>query len=143
MGHTGAVPEDAEADPPGPLIGSGRAADVYDLGDGRVLRRNRSGGSTAREAAVMGHVRAHGYPVPRVHDADGPDLVMDRVEGPTMLEAFGRKPWRLWGWADLLADLHRQLGAVPVPDLDLPRREGPAEVLVPVDQHPDNVLLTA
>ena len=29
-------------DEPGPLIASGRAADVYDLGDGTVLRRYRT-----------------------------------------------------------------------------------------------------
>ena len=66
-------------DDPGPLIGSGRAADVYDIGDGRVLRRNRTGAGTEREAAVMRHLWRHGYPVPEVHHADGADLVMDRA----------------------------------------------------------------
>ena len=31
------------AEMPGPLIGAGRSADVYDIGDGRVLRRYRDG----------------------------------------------------------------------------------------------------
>lgn len=64
--------------PPGPLIAHGRAADVFDLGDGRVLRRYRSvpvDRLVEREAAVMTHLAAHGYPVPRVHDAAGADLI--------------------------------------------------------------------
>lgn len=130
-------------DDPGPLIGSGRAADVYDLGDGRVLRRNRTGEPTEREAAVMRHLWRHGYPVPQVHDADGADLVMDRVDGPTMLEAFGRRPWMIRSWARLLASLHQRLEAVPVPDLAIPERFGAPQVLVHADLHPDNVMLTS
>ena len=126
---------------PGPLLGSGRAADVYDIGGGRVLRRNRNGASTAREAAVMGHVHAHGYPVPEVFDAEAGDLVMERLEGPTMLEAFGSRPWRLRGWSRMLADLHLRLEDVPRPEVELPVR-GCAEAIVHGDLHPDNVILT-
>ena len=42
------------AGPPGPLIGSGRAADVYALGDGKVLRRYRFARSCTAEAGLMG-----------------------------------------------------------------------------------------
>ncbi|MGI9603318.1 MAG: phosphotransferase [Acidimicrobiales bacterium] len=132
---------DGTADP-GPLIGTGRAADVYDIGRGRVLRRNRNGASTAREAAVMTHLAQHGYPVPRVHDADGGDLVMDRINGSTMLDAFPHRPWKLRAWARMLADLHHRLLPIPVPDLDIPERFGPPSVLIHGDLHPDNVMLT-
>ncbi len=115
---------------------------MYDLGDGRVLRRNRSGASTDDEAAVMRHLRRHGYPVPEIHAADGADIVMDRVDGPTMLEAFGRRPWMISSWARLLASLHHRLEAVPVPELALPERFGVPEVLVHGDLHPDNVMLS-
>ncbi len=90
----------------------------------------------------MRHLRAHGYPVPQVHDADGADIVMDRLEGSTMLEAFGRRPWMIRSWARLLASLHHRLEDIPVPDLALPERFGPPEVLVHADLHPDNVMLT-
>jgi aminoglycoside phosphotransferase (APT) family kinase protein len=130
-------------DDPGPLIGKGRAADVYDIGGGRVLRRNRSGAPTDREAAVMQHLWRHGYPVPQVHDADGADIVMDRVDGPTMLQVFGRRPWMIRSWGRLLASLHHRLEAVPIPDLSLPQRFGAPEVLVHADLHPDNVMLTS
>ncbi len=133
---------DAE-DAAGPLIGRGRAADVYDLGGGRVLRRNRNGASTEREAAVMRHVAAHGYPVPEVFAAEGPDLVMTRLDGPTMLQAFGARPWRLRRWTRMLADLHLRLEEIPLPDIDLPARAGATETLTHGDLHPDNVILTA
>ncbi len=35
---------------PGTLVGAGRNADVYDIGDGRVLRRYRDGRETRRSA---------------------------------------------------------------------------------------------
>jgi hypothetical protein len=59
---------------PGPwkLVGSGRHADVYDLGDGRVLRRYRDASAVAdREAGVMVHAWSHGVPVPEVFDVSG------------------------------------------------------------------------
>lgn len=126
---------------PGPLIGSGRAADVFDIGAGRVLRRNRDGSSTEREADVMRHLHARGFPVPEVFESDGPDLVLERVVAPTMLDAFARRPWRLRAWARQLASLHRHLEAVPVHDVDLPARFGEPEVIVHADFHPDNVML--
>ncbi|TKJ22877.1 phosphotransferase [Blastococcus sp. CCUG 61487] len=127
---------------PGPLLGRGRDADVYDLGPGRVLRRYRDPGASAeREAAVMVHARAHGLPVPEVFDVDGPDLVMARVEGPTMLAAVLRRPWTITRQATVLAELHRAVHAVPAPDL-LDRRTGPGDALLHLDLHPENVLLT-
>lgn len=51
------------SDQPGKLIGSGRAADVYDLGDGTVLRRYRAQvDDVEREAEVMRYVRSQGFP---------------------------------------------------------------------------------
>ena len=33
-----------------------------------------------------------GYPVPVVHDTDGPDLVMDRLVGPTLRASIASRP---------------------------------------------------
>lgn len=133
---------------PGPLIGRGRAADVYDLGDGRVLRRYRRSRSTPgqveREATVMRHLAAAGFPVPEVHDADGDDLVMERLDGVSMLTDLERRPWRLVRHVDLWAVLHRRLAGVPVEGLrGVPVRFGPPEAVIHLDFHPDNIMLTS
>lgn len=127
-----------------PLIGKGRAADVYDLGGGRVLRRYRlaAAANAELEARAMQHLRAHGVPVPEVFEADGTDLVMERLDGPTMLDELKRRPWRARSIGRQLADLQAQVHRVPVDGLELRRRcEGDA--ILHLDLHPDNVILTA
>ena len=69
-------------------LASGRDADVFALDDGRVLRRYRAGGDVAAEAAVMAYVADLGFPAPAVHEARGTDLVLERLDGPTMLAAL-------------------------------------------------------
>lgn len=133
---------------PGVIVGRGRDADVYDLGGGRVLRRPRQPGRehlVAREATVMRHLRAHGYPVPEVFDVDGGDMVMERLEGVTMLTDLERGPWRLRRHAATWAELMTRLGTVPVDGLagsDLPVRFGAATSVLHLDFHPDNIMLT-
>ena len=74
---------------------TGLASGTVAVGDGRVLRRNRGGRSTEVEALTMQHCGAHGYPVPEVFDADGPDIVMQRLDGPTMLAEMSARPWTM------------------------------------------------
>lgn len=137
------------SDPGLPLLASGRAADVYDVGDGTVLRRYRAKPAAtfdvAYEARLMTWASDHGIRVPRTHRAEAADLVMDRVDGPTMLEDLERRPWRLAHHSRVLADLHRQLEATPAPPWVRP---GPNTVptgasLVHLDLHPMNVILSA
>jgi len=127
---------------PGRLLGSGRSAGIYDIGDGRILRRYHDPARTAqREAEIITWAGAHGVPVPAVFDASGPDLVMERVDGPTMLADLARRPWRLPGHAARLARLHQQVHAVPaLAWLRAPFGDGGA--LLHMDLHPDNVLLS-
>ena len=80
--------------PPGPLLARGRSADVYDVGDGQVLRRyRRSSQDTAYEIRVMRFVAGQGIRVPAVFDL-GPkhladrDILMERIDGTTMREDF-------------------------------------------------------
>jgi len=138
---------------PGTLIGSGRNADVYDLGDGRVLRRYRDHRDTwrvAAEAEVMALARAGGVPAPEVFDVSGADIVMARATGPTMLNAIERRPWTAGAHARLLARLHglvHQVPAARLAGLALRPRSGevpPADtdVLLHMDLHPQNVILT-
>jgi Ser/Thr protein kinase RdoA (MazF antagonist) len=80
----------------------------------------------------MEHARAHGYPVPQVHEVRDDSLVLERVDGPTMLAELRRRPWRMRGHARTLAELHHRLHAISFEDGQL----------LHVDLHPDNVLLS-
>jgi aminoglycoside phosphotransferase (APT) family kinase protein len=118
------------------LIATGRDADVFALGEDRVLRRYRDGGDVAREADVMIYLAGHGFPVPAVHDATGADIVMARVNGPTMLTALRTGEVNAVVAGRTLADLHIQLRRIPArvsPD--------PAVRVLHMDLHPDNVIL--
>lgn len=70
----------------GELTASGRDCGIYADGSGMVVRRNRIGRSLEPEVRVMWHARSHGYPVPEVLDVDGPDMLMERLDGPNLLE---------------------------------------------------------
>jgi len=132
---------------PGALVGAGRSADVYEAGDGRVLRRYRDGRPSARvvrEAEVMAHARAHGVPVPEVFDVTESGIVMERADGPTMLDVLGKRPWTLRTQIRLLARLHAMVHAAPPLDwLPAPFGDGGTQVLLHRDLHPQNVILTA
>jgi Ser/Thr protein kinase RdoA (MazF antagonist) len=82
----------------------------------------------------MRHVARHSYRVPRMHDATGADLVLERVQGPTLLAALVSGDVAVRTGAELLADLHVRLHAVPP-------RPGTGQGVVHLDLHPDNVLL--
>ncbi|WP_258725676.1 phosphotransferase [Cellulomonas sp. NS3] len=129
-------------DAPGPLLTSGRDADVYALDDDRVLRRNRNGESVLREAAVVRHVWAHGFPAPQVFRAEGADLEMERLHGPTLLQALAAEEVPLREGAVVLAELLNRLHRLPVPQDDLLAVGGPDDVVVHLDLHPGNVVLT-
>lgn len=107
----------------------GRASTITDLGDGTVLR---IGGEPEREARIMAHARAHGYPVPRVHEVRADGLVLERIDGPTMGHHLARRPLLLPRFVRVLADLHSLLHAIPYEDA----------TLVHFDLHPENVMLT-
>src|SRR5256885_8559253 len=93
------------------LIASGRDADVFDLGDGRVLRRHKDGRPATKQADLLAYVAGHGYPVPALHDASGGDLVLEKLDGLEMQQVL--RPWNLARNARILADLHRRLHAIP------------------------------
>jgi streptomycin 6-kinase len=110
------------------LLASGRDADVFAHEPGKVLRRYRDGSDVAHEAAVMAYLGEQGFPVPEVFEADQTDLVMERVDGPTLLKAITTGEVEMadgmWILADLLNRLHL-----------LPGR------ILHMDLHPDNILL--
>lgn len=65
------------------VIAAGRASEIVELGEGRILRRFKGGGRPAREAAIMEHARAFGFPVPQVLEVLDDALVLERIDGPT------------------------------------------------------------
>jgi Ser/Thr protein kinase RdoA (MazF antagonist) len=120
-----------------PLIASGRTADVFALDGDRVLRRYRAGDDATGEMALMRYVAQHGFPAPAAYEATGPDLVLERLDGPTMLEALlagGIAPVTA---GEVLAELHDRLHALP------PRLVGHRDDrILHLDLHPANVVLT-
>ncbi|MGV9345116.1 phosphotransferase [Streptomyces spiralis] len=120
------------------LLAAGRDADVYALDSQRVLRRYRDEGDVAAEAAVMAYVGGLGFPVPQVYSANGGDLVLERLTGPTMLQALGTGEITAVAAADLLAGLHARLHALPP---QMPHKPGDRQVHL--DLHPANVMLEA
>jgi tRNA A-37 threonylcarbamoyl transferase component Bud32 len=122
------------------LLAAGRASEIFDLGNGRVLRRFRAGGDPDHEALAMEHARGHGYPVPRVWEVRTDALVLELIVGPTMLDHLLRRPWSLRDHARGLAQLHRRLHEIPAP-AGLPSA-GPGDRLLHLDLHPANVILS-
>ena len=122
----------------GPLLGSGRTAEVYAVDDQRVLRRVRAGIDVNSEAAALSYAVAHGYPAPRLYELRGQDMLMQRLYGPTMLTAVVTGEMHLGSVAAVLADLLRALHRLPPrPGADSQTR------LLHLDLHPDNVILTS
>ncbi|MFZ0218139.1 MAG: phosphotransferase, partial [Candidatus Dormiibacterota bacterium] len=133
-----------ETHPQGRILASGRASEIVLLDEHRVLRRVHGRGHHALEAALMRHARAHGYPVPEVHEVRPDGLVMERILGGTMWDDLCRNPSRAASHAGTLAELHRRLHRISPPP-EAPARYGepqPGNVLLHGDLHPLNVMLS-
>jgi tRNA A-37 threonylcarbamoyl transferase component Bud32 len=120
------------------LLAAGRNADVFALDTQRVLRRYRDDSDVTAEAVVMAYVDGLGFAVPRVYSAGGANLILERLTGPTMLQALGAGQMSAVMAASLLAGLHAQLHALPP---RMPHK--PGDRVVHLDLHPANVMLEA
>lgn len=98
----------------------------------------------AAEAQTMEYARAHGYPVPAVEEISdgGTDLVMERIDGTSMVAALARRPWTVGQQATTLAALHRRLHDIAAPDWLPPAPFGIGDRLLHLDLHPLNVMLS-
>jgi aminoglycoside phosphotransferase (APT) family kinase protein len=97
-----------------------------------------------KEATIMRYVARHGFPVPRVEEisADGSELVMERIDGPTMFAVLARRPWLLRRNAAVLAALHARLHAIPAPEW-LDTIVGGGDSVIHLDLHPLNVIVSS
>jgi aminoglycoside phosphotransferase (APT) family kinase protein len=125
------------------ILSSGRDGDIFALSSDLVLRKTRDGRSIAHEARIMRYVEEQGFPVPHIDEvrADGTEIVMERIHGPSMLDAMTR-PWNIAPNLRLLADLHDRLHEIEGPDWlpEMPDEAG--DRLLHLDLHPLNVMLS-
>jgi aminoglycoside phosphotransferase (APT) family kinase protein len=155
-------------------IGAGRAAEVYAWGEGRVLKLYHPHQAEAwgdRECRVTAAAFEAGLPAPRVFGLERLDgrlgMVMERLEGPSLLQLLGAQPWRVTAVARWVAEVQARLHAARLAGLE-PMRErlrwsiARAPLPAPIrsaaeaaldawpagdavchgDLHPDNVVLT-
>ncbi|MCL4862669.1 MAG: phosphotransferase [Caldilineaceae bacterium] len=160
----------------GPPLAHGRTATVYAWGDGQVLKLfvpDWSKGAVEYEADVARRAQTTGVPMPAVGDVVSLEgrlgIVYARVDGETLLQQFGARPWQalkiIRSLAELHADMHRRSApSLPAQRQRLARRirqpeQLPARLrgqalaaldslpdgdrLCHGDFHPDNVLITA
>lgn len=103
----------------GPLLGTGKVAEVYAWGDDLVLKLYKAGvpkTSAFREAAILSLVERAGLPAPHVHSVGGElhnrwGVMMTRVEGLPFAPALTTSPPSQPHLAALAA-LHRQIHEV-------------------------------
>jgi tRNA A-37 threonylcarbamoyl transferase component Bud32 len=86
----------------------------------------------------MRYLADHGYPVPAVYEAAGAEMVMERLDGPTMAQALAGGGLDIEEGATCLADLLRRLHETPV----WPGAATGSRILH-LDLHPENVIMAS
>ena len=125
-------------------IGAGREAEVFALGEGRVLRLARTAAfrqAVERERVALLAAGRSGAPVPALFervDVDGrPGLVLERLDAHDLLHGLLRRPWELalvpWVLARVHASLHEGEAPTELPDLRTEVVERLRSELVPSD----------
>ena len=110
---------------PGRLLASGRDGDIFEFGPGpraaQDARRPRR--SSTRRASCAYVARARLSRCPQIDEvrAGGTEIVMERIDGPMMMDAMVRPAVEdRRTTLRMLADLHDRLHVIPAPDW-LPR----------------------
>jgi uncharacterized protein (TIGR02172 family) len=104
------------------LVGKGFCSDVYVWGEGRVLKlfhgwvaRER----VEREYAVTRAVHAAGVPAPAAYELVEIEgrrgIVLERIDGVSLLGYTQARPWALFGAIRQLAELHAQIHRCTAP----------------------------
>ncbi len=108
----------------GPLIGTGRSAEVFAWGDDRVLKVFKDWVSQDlidREARLSRVIYEAGLPAPAIDGVIEMEartgIIFERIEGRSMLEELGATPDAAPRYAEILAELHVSIHAHEIPDL--------------------------
>jgi uncharacterized protein (TIGR02172 family) len=103
-------------------IATGRTAEIYPFEDGKVLKLFFPTIPQAwieKEIDTGRYIQNAKLPVPKVFErvkSNGREgVVYERIEGPTLLNELGKKPWKVVEYARLLANLHGQVHEVSAP----------------------------
>ena len=110
-------------------IASGRTADIYDWDEGHVLKLFHNWfelQDIEYELKIAQAVHASGVKSPAVGELmqiDGRNgLIYERVEGQSMLDIVRRKPWKVFQYGRMLAELHAQMHG-RVASVELPEQK--------------------
>ena len=139
--HPRILPDGRVRSRPLDLLASGRTAEVFAWGAGRVLKLDRPewNGFAAIEAAALEQVAAAGAPAPRPFETvmvdDRHGLVLERIDGPTMVEALLAGTTTVEVAGETLAGLLHHLHALPAPP-----GSDPGHTVQHLDLHPFNVI---
>jgi uncharacterized protein (TIGR02172 family) len=100
----------------GARLAEGRMAEVFEYGDGRVLKLFRTEASQwdlDHEVHNTRTVRAAGFDAPYIYDVievdSRPGIVFERIDGPSMLALLMQDPARIEEFACVLAEVHARL----------------------------------
>ncbi|MBM45613.1 MAG: hypothetical protein CL458_05070 [Acidimicrobiaceae bacterium] len=120
---------------PAGLINIGSHWELRHYGPGHVVRTSTHQLDLSREAEALEILADAGFPAPKLSQRlSTSSLVMERIDGPTMLEDLVSRPWTLGRHAKNLARLHRALGTVAAPQDWESVSEG--DSIVHLDLHP-------
>ena len=115
--------------PLGRLLGQGRSAEVYQADAGTVVKLFLAGFPrelAERETRATEVASASGVAAPEYRgtvEVDGRyGIVLERVEGPTMMTLLVTRPWSMPRWASRLGELHARMHRHPGADLE-PQRD--------------------
>lgn len=108
----------------GELLARGRTAEVFAWKNRQVLKLfvdEYPAEQVAYEARVTDAIHKAGLPAPAVGgvvEVEGRQgIILERVDGPSMLQAFRSRPWRISKLGRMQAELHAALHSCEMPGL--------------------------
>lgn len=111
-------------------IAEGREAEIFEYGEGRVLRLYRGDRPLEHaqaQAAILQAAADVGVRVPAVHGVETVDgrhgIILERVDGDDLFEIFARKPWRIFSLSGLTARLQADMHGQAAPGTLSPVRD--------------------